>query len=84
MLEGPLDMGPHHLADSPHPLRAGHNAASETPSEISRFVTYRIRIDNRACKHSFHLNLFFSNRERVNRRRFQGFGHGNILTRFKK
>lgn len=76
-------MGPCHLVDSPHPLRGGHSAASETPSEISRFVAYRIRLDYRACKSALHLNLFFSNRERVNRRRFQGFGHGNIFARFK-
>lgn len=59
MLEGPLDRGPRHLVDSPHTLRVRHNAVSETPSEISRFVAYRIRQDPRACKRAFHLNSFF-------------------------
>lgn len=69
----------------PHPLRVGHNAASEIPSEISRFVAYRIRLHPRASKHAFHLNsfFFFSDRESVNRDRFQIFGHGNILMRFE-
>lgn len=59
MLEGPLDVDPRHLVDFPHPLRVRHNAASETPSEISHFVAYKIRLDSRACKHAFHLNSFF-------------------------